>query len=318
MHYDVFNGDADGLCALHQLRLARPMPEARRITGVKRDSLLLARIEGLQDGSITVLDISLDRNRPFLQRLLEQRNEVLYIDHHFAGDIPASRFLTVHIDPHPETCTSLLVNNLLQGQFAAWAVCGAFGDNLHDPARRLASTCSLSEQQILQLQEIGELLNYNSYGETIEDLHFSPLLLAAELAQFIDPLHFFAASDILSSLRRGYQEDMDFALTRKEHGPSGKNRVYFFPDTAWARRVSGVFANRKAREKVDAAHALITENIDGSWRVSVRAPLSDSRDADTLCRRFPTGGGRAGAAGINNLPAEMLEGFLAAFHSIYR
>lgn len=24
-HYDVFNGDADGLCALHQLRLADPV-----------------------------------------------------------------------------------------------------------------------------------------------------------------------------------------------------------------------------------------------------------------------------------------------------
>ena len=318
MHYDVFNGDADGLCSLHQLRLAQPMPEARRITGVKRDTLLLARIEGLQDGSVTVLDISLDSNRPFLQRLLEQRNEVLYIDHHFAGDIPVSRFLKAHINPHPETCTSLLIDTLLQGRFSLWAVCGAFGDNLHRPAQRLASTCALSEQQILQLQEIGELLNYNSYGETIEDLHFSPLTLATELAQYTDPLHFFAASSLLSSLRRGYQEDMDFALSRKEHGPSGKNRVYFFPGTAWARRVAGVFANRKAREKVEAAHALITENSDGSWRISVRAPLSDRRDADTLCRKFPTGGGRAGAAGINNLPAEMLESFLAAFHATYR
>ncbi len=318
MHYDVFNGDADGLCSLHQLRLAQPMPEARRITGVKRDTLLLGRIEGLQDGSVTVLDISLDSNRPFLQRLLEQRNEVLYIDHHFAGDIPVSRFLTAHIDPHPETCTSLLVDSLLQGRFSLWAICGAFGDNLHRPARQLASACSLSEQQILQLQEIGELLNYNSYGETIEDLHFSPLALASELAQFIDPLHFFAASSLLSSLRRGYREDMDFALSRKEHGPSGKNRVYFLPGAAWARRVAGVFANRKAREKADAAHALITENSDGTWRISVRAPLSDSRNADTLCRKFPTGGGRAGAAGINNLPAEMLESFLAAFHATYR
>jgi hypothetical protein len=318
MHYDIFNGDADGLCSLHQLRLAQPMPEARRITGVKRDTLLLARIGDLREGSVTVLDISLDSNRSSLLRLLEQRNEVLYIDHHFAEDIPVSPFLTAHIDPHPWTCTSLLVDSLLQGRFSLWAICGAFGDNLHRPARQLASTCSLSEQQILQLQEIGELLNYNSYGETIEDLHFSPLALAAELAQFIDPLHFFASSSLLSSLRHGYQEDMDFALSRKEHGPSGKNRVYFFPGAAWARRVAGIFANRKAREMVEAAHALITENSDGSWRVSVRAPLSDSRNADTLCRRFPTGGGRAGAAGINNLPAEMLESFLAAFHATYR
>ena len=70
--------------------------------------------------------------------------------------------------------------------------------------------------------------------------------------------------------------------------------------------------------KVDAAHALVTENSDGSLRISVRAPLSDLRGADILCRHFPTGGGRAGAAGINALPAEMLDSFLSAFHQIYR
>jgi len=34
-YYDVFNGDADGICALHQLRLAEPR-EATLVTGVKR------------------------------------------------------------------------------------------------------------------------------------------------------------------------------------------------------------------------------------------------------------------------------------------
>ncbi|HZV66950.1 MAG TPA: hypothetical protein VFG03_18780, partial [Telluria sp.] len=41
--YDVFNGDADGICALHQLRLAQPA-ETRLITGVKRDIALLDRL----------------------------------------------------------------------------------------------------------------------------------------------------------------------------------------------------------------------------------------------------------------------------------
>ena len=34
--YDVFNGDADGICALLQLRLAAPA-DSTLITGVKRD-----------------------------------------------------------------------------------------------------------------------------------------------------------------------------------------------------------------------------------------------------------------------------------------
>ncbi|MBL4759360.1 MAG: DegT/DnrJ/EryC1/StrS family aminotransferase, partial [Mariprofundaceae bacterium] len=43
MIYDVFNGDADGLCALHQLRLAKPA-ESELVTGVKRDISLLKRM----------------------------------------------------------------------------------------------------------------------------------------------------------------------------------------------------------------------------------------------------------------------------------
>jgi len=41
--FDVFNGDADGICALHQLRLAEPRA-ADLITGVKRDIALLKRV----------------------------------------------------------------------------------------------------------------------------------------------------------------------------------------------------------------------------------------------------------------------------------
>ena len=318
MHYDVFNGDADGICSLHQLRLAKPIAEAQRVSGVKRDIQLLTQVQHVHGSTFTVLDISLDRNRSSLQRLLKQQNQILYIDHHFAGDIPHSPLLSYHIDLGPEICTSLLVNSLLGGQFSKWAVCGAFGDNLHEPALRLASSLSMTGEQILQLQEIGELLNYNSYGETIDDLRFSPLAIYATLAHFTDPLDFFATPDIMPILRLGLREDMELALNQKEHGPIGKNRVYFFPDAAWARRISGVFANLKARENIDAAHALIAENTDGSLRISVRAPLADSRNADTLCRHFPTGGGRAGAAGINALPAEMVGSFLSAFHHMYR
>ena len=44
MDYDVFNGDADGICALIQLRLAEPRPDAVLVTGVKRDIQLLGHI----------------------------------------------------------------------------------------------------------------------------------------------------------------------------------------------------------------------------------------------------------------------------------
>ncbi|RUM39536.1 MAG: acetyltransferase, partial [Desulfobulbus sp.] len=81
----------------------------------------------------------------------------------------------------------------------------------------------------------------------------------------------------------------------------------------WARRVAGVFSNTLARQKPELAHALIIANADGSLRISVRAPLNNRQGADALCRRFPTGGGRAAAAGINQLPVEMKKEFITAF-----
>ena len=59
---DVFNGDADGICALHQLRLADPK-DSTLITGVKRDIALVKQVQAEADDSVTILDISLDKNR---------------------------------------------------------------------------------------------------------------------------------------------------------------------------------------------------------------------------------------------------------------
>ncbi|WP_419176081.1 DHH family phosphoesterase [Desulfosediminicola sp.] len=319
MYFDIFNGDGDGICALHQLRLAEPQPEAVCITGVKRDIKLLAKPElaETEDAMITVLDVSLDSNRDGLLELLARNNTIQYIDHHAAEPIPDNPLLTAHIDLSADTCTSLIVNKLLSDRFAAWAVCGAYGDNLHVQAEKLSASLGLKELQINSLREIGELLNYNGYGADIADLHFEPAELYRAVSKYTDPLAFHSESPELGRLRDGFRNDMERAMAVREYPNTGKNRLYFFPDEAWARRVSGVFANLKAREKMDAAHALITENSDSSLRISVRAPLNDKRDAVQLCKQFPTGGGREAAAGINSLPAEMLDQFIEKFNSTY-
>lgn len=315
--YDVFNGDADGICALHQLRLAQPAPEAVLVTGVKRDIKLLKRLEDEHNTEITVLDISLDANRDSLVRLLAQDNSIFYIDHHLAGEIPDNDNLRSRIDPAAEICTSLLVNDLIGSKYPAWAVCGAFGDNLHGPANTLAQSLDLTEDETGQLREIGELLNYNGYGASIEDLHFPPDALYKEVSSYSDPFVFYRESTALKQLQDGYKSDMDNALMQEPLFPGQKNRVYELPDLPWARRVSGVFANLKAREQENSAHALLTKNSDKSWRISVRAPLADRKNADQLCKKFPTGGGRAAAAGINSLPEDMLDDFLEEFSKTY-
>ena len=81
---DIFNGDADGICALTQLRNAAPC-ESTLITGVKRDIQLLDKVEVESGDQLTVLDVSLDKNRDGLLRVLGEGADVFYVDHHFAG-----------------------------------------------------------------------------------------------------------------------------------------------------------------------------------------------------------------------------------------
>lgn len=317
MDYDIFNGDADGIFSLHQYRLESPLPKARLITGVKRDIWLLSRLENVTDSALTVFDISFDSNRASLLKILENNNRVVYFDHHFAGEGIDTRALQAHLDPSPRTCTSLLVNAALGGSHGLWAICGAFGDNLLEPALALGQALHLSDKQLDRLRELGELFNYNGYGESLDDLHFHPQKLYEAVQPYVNPFDFYQNSQLLATLQTGYQTDLAQAMNQKEMKTSGNNRVYLLPNEPWARRVAGVFSNFRAREKRSAAHVVITENHDQTLRISVRAPLAEQGHADTLCKLFPTGGGRAAAAGINSLPAEMLGGFLDTFQSFY-
>jgi hypothetical protein len=317
MRFDVFNGDADGLCAVQQFRLANT-GQSQLVTGVKRDIALLKKVQAADGDEINVFDISLDKNREPLVTLLAQGVVINYFDHHFAGDIPASDNLKTLIDTAPDTCTSLIVDQYLQGKYRAWAVVGAFGDNFDASARQAAEPLGLSEEQLLLLRDLGNYLNYNGYGATIEDLHFDPTELAARMQPYTDPLQFIEEEkEVFETLRNGSNEDFARARAIEPEIVSDKYAVLVFPADAWARRVSGVYSNDLASTHPDRAHALLTRLPQGGYVVSVRAPLNNKTGADDLCRQFPTGGGRKAAAGINELPEAMLDEFVAAFKAIY-
>ncbi|MFA0678214.1 DHH family phosphoesterase, partial [Vibrio sp. 10N.222.51.A6] len=97
MHYDVFNGDADGIIALLQLRLSEPRKSVL-VTGVKRDIKLVSQVASqiIEPGnpndvsSVTVLDVSMEKNLPALHSLLDANIDVFYCDHHRTGDVPIS------------------------------------------------------------------------------------------------------------------------------------------------------------------------------------------------------------------------------------
>jgi single-stranded DNA-specific DHH superfamily exonuclease len=314
--FDVFNGDADGICALLQLRKSEPR-DAKLVTGVKRDINLLAKVEAKPGDQITVLDVSMDKNSTALAQALQNGAEVFYVDHHFPGDIPEHGNLTALINESPDVCTAALVNGHLKGAHLDWAVTGAYGDNLKDTARALAGPLNLSTEDLSSLEQLGTYINYNGYGPSIEDLHFDPEALYLKLYQADSALEFVASSEDFQKLSKGYREDMAAAAVLKPLSGSENTAVFLLPNEAWARRVSGVYSNDLATENPNRAHAVLTEKPNGNYLVSVRAPLSNKQGAAQLCMKFPTGGGRAAAAGINDLPRDSLEAFVAEFSETY-
>ena len=315
MQFDVFNGDADGICSLLQLRLEDPL-ESQLVTGIKRDIALLERVAAKAGDHVTVLDLSMVKNRDALDRLLAAGVSVDYVDHHAAGDIPDHANLTTTISEAPEVCTALLINGRLRGAQVAWAITGAFGDNLDEPARQVASKTGLSESDTAQLRELGICLNYNGYGPSLEDLHFHPANLYGALHEAGSPAA-FAASNAFRKLQDGYHEDVAASEALSPVHVQPGFAVYQLPNASWARRVSGVFSNDLVRAFPARAHAVLTERDDGSFLVSVRAPFERRTGAETVCSQFETGGGREAAAGINRLPADELDQLIGALAAEY-
>jgi len=311
-YYDVFNGDADGICALQQLRLAEPR-DSVLVTGVKRDIGLLARVAAAVGDAVTVLDISVDKNRAALERLLDAGAQVRYFDHHYPGEIPSHPNFDCHVETLPSKGTSLLVDEYLGGSQRAWAVVGTFGDNFDGAARRAAEPLGLSETALGQLRDLGIYLNYNGYGAEVTDLHFAPDALYRRLSPYADPLAFIAEDPAFVALRDGYEDDMARARAVQPTLETEGHRLYILPSDPWGRRAGGVFANELAQESPRRAHALLTRLPAGGFVVSVRAPIDRPEGADALCRQFATGGGRKAAAGINDLPESEYDRFVAAF-----
>ncbi|MGF1697493.1 DHH family phosphoesterase [Vibrio lamellibrachiae] len=319
MHYDVFNGDADGIIALLQLRKAEPKTSTL-VTGVKRDIKLLQQVASQSDASgVTVLDISMEKNIDALYELIERDIPVFYCDHHRAGEVPQASNFTALINLDAQTCTSLLINKHLGNQFASWAVAGAYGDNLFASAEELANQIGLSAGEREFLKELGTLINYNGYGASLNDLHIAPQNLFVELMKYDSP---FSLLQNLSSpyqlLKQGYEADCKHLAQLKPIESSDLTEVYELPCEAWARRISGVFGNTLANQSPDKAHAVITLNANQQdYTVSVRAPLNNRTGADEICSQFATGGGRKAAAGINQLPVSDKQRFIDVLTKFY-
>ena len=309
--FDVCNGDADGLCAVLQWRLHAPAP-ARLITGLKRDIALLKRVQAHRGDHVLVCDLSMQRNLAALLRLLTEGVFVHYFDHHQIDCIPVHPRLQAHIDFAGNTCSSLLMDAHLGGQFRAWALVGAFGDNLRSVARPLAAGLGLSKENLLRLQDLGEAINYNAYGDSAEDVYIAPEKLFDTMRKYADPLVFLDQETIGQALQTRRASDMQQAQSVRPLHHNPRAAVYALPDAPWSRRVMGSMGNALAHAAPTQAHALLKPTQAGGLVVSLRAPMAAPVGAAQFCRRFG-GDGRAGAAGIDHLPAAQMQAFIDAF-----
>jgi single-stranded DNA-specific DHH superfamily exonuclease len=261
-----------------------------------------------------VLDISLDQNREALLAALAAGARVFYADHHFPGEIPVNDLFDCHIDVAADTCTSLIINKLLDQAQARWAVVGAFGDNFDQAATALGHSIGLDADSLARLQQLGICLNYNGYGFELDDLLFHPCDLYRLVHPYANPLDFIDNESGYAELLAQYEDDMTRAKTQAADTQTAAGAVYLLPNEGWARRIVGVMGNDLAKQYPERAHALLVDMGDGHHRVSVRAPYNRKDGADQLCRQFPSGGGRKAAAGINALAQDALADFIERFN----
>ncbi len=321
-HFDIFNGDADGICALVQLRLAEPR-ESTLITGVKRDIKLLAKANLGRSDSATVLDISMEKNIDALHTTLAAGASVFYADHHRSGDIPEHAALEAHINMAPNTCTGLIVDDYLKSQnktsFTEWAIVAAYGDNIIHVADEYCQQLGLTREQQALLRQLGTAMNYNGYGSDEADLYYTPADLFKVAVEYSTPFDFIDGEpEVFKTLTEGYVEDMAKGLSIQPDRADEHVAMITLPNEAWARRVSGVLGNELANQYPDRAHAIFTE-VPGTadFQISLRAPKSNPTGADLIATEFG-GGGRKNAAGINNIAPNNIDAFWDSFRQTYR
>ena len=184
-------------------------------------------------------------------------------------------------------------------------------------ARNMAKSENLNEEQTTLLKQIGLVVNYNSYGQTVDDLFFSPEEIAeAAKACGSDIFRFTEQSNIFPKLLENFEKDMSTASCQEPYSISNNAVFYTLPNEAWTHRVMGSFSNHLVSTNKDLACAIAVLNSDGTYRISVRSSINNPYGAGDLCKKF-SGGGREKAGGVNNLNASEIDNFKKEFERTF-
>ena len=304
-YYDLFNGDADGIVSLHQYRMHFPQ-HSELITGVKRDVELLRHVTGVKDSCVTVFDVSHKTNKEHARQVLANNDHLVWFDNHQADMYIPGPGLSMNIDTSPDCCTSMLVDSHVDGLYRPWTIVGAYGDNLHDSVKEMCPLAYLDDHKLTMLQEIGETLNYNGYGNVESDLTVHPKDVYIDMSDYESPFDYRNQSPIYDKIY--HQKCMDSRELEASDvlHQCDVGRVVLLPDSKASVRFSGIYSNRLSLNNPDQAFVILTSVDDDTYRVSIRAPYNRPNGASSLAENFPTGGGRERAAGVNSLPKNKL------------
>lgn len=317
-YHCFFNGDADGICSVLQFIRSNFIIDSF-FTSYKRDQALLRHGKTLKNANILVFDLELAKNIASVKKILDNGCNVTWFDHH--GKDEKNIFLgcanfSPNIDTSSNTNTSLIVYKFFNNsELLKWAIVGLFGDNIDNIALSYCKSLNLSAEEILILTDLGKLINYNSYGENLNDLIMDPYEILNQAKHFKDPITFNKQIGIVASLKQNSLEDLESALSHYKEG----DNIVFLPNLPWAKRVYGMFGNYLTKYSSTEPFAVLVDIGEDNYLVSVRAPLTNPIGAGDLCSLFPTGGGRGGAGGINRLHKDYLNKFIQAFqrHFLY-
>ena len=131
----------------------------------------------------------------------------------------------------------------LAGRYRPWAIAAAWGDNLPDTARALAQQAGLDAAQADPLRELGESINYNAYGDCVEDLVIAPLDLYATMKPYESPFDFIASEPIVAQLARCRHEDLELAQAIAPLIALQYGSVCVLPDEPWDLGTWGAWTN---------------------------------------------------------------------------
>ncbi|HIH14573.1 MAG TPA: hypothetical protein HA224_04970 [Nanoarchaeota archaeon] len=295
----ITHGDADGLTAAYQVIMRRCPYEVHTAGKRQVDLVNIVASEIPKGADVVILDLSSKTNAHGLETLLANGAKVEWIDHHTQVTNLETKVnalgikVNARINEDKDYCTSLIVNELTKEKYVDWAIAGAFGDNKRKKAKELAKKHGISADYLAQLQEVGRLLNYNSFAIAV-----NPNEVLAEMLNHKSPKT-FACSEVFKKIKQQYAVDRTALAKVNPVYDSGRIVIYQLPDIPSSTAMLGDIANEKQAGDRSKMYFVIAPDgeVPGKFVMSIRT--SGNPLASDIAKLFEKGGGRADAAGAS-------------------